>query len=209
MNQLFKKERYGKCHLRQQIEDEVVYSVPDSEYDDTRIEYKSLKPVERDEHLKELWRLCFLKSLGASQIKIVFSQLHERVIKYGTINNINVLASDFEKKILEKKPWIVLLSDHPFRRVWDILMLILLLYVVFWVPVSICFFQSKGDEEGLTTGAIVDLAVDFCFLIDMFVNFISAFEDQLTGLPIVSLKDIAINYLTSWFVIDFIAVLPT
>ena len=42
------------------------YSTPDSVYDDTRIEYKALKPLERDEHLKELWRLCFLKSLGAS-----------------------------------------------------------------------------------------------------------------------------------------------
>jgi len=61
----------------------------------------------------------------------------------------------------------------------------------------------------LSTGAIIDLAVDFFFLIDIFVNFISAFEDPTTGFPTVSLKDIAINYLTSWFFIDFIAVFPT
>ena len=53
--------------------DSINYSIPDSEYDNTRIEYKSLKEAERNEHLKELWRLCFLKSVGASQIKKVFT----------------------------------------------------------------------------------------------------------------------------------------
>ena len=42
------------------------YSSGASEYDAARIEYKYLKPAERNEHMKELWRLCFLKSLGAS-----------------------------------------------------------------------------------------------------------------------------------------------
>ena len=65
------------------------------------------------------------------------------------------------------------------------------------------------DEDHLSTGAIIDLVVDFFFLIDIFINFISSFEDQTTGLPIVSLKEIAINYLTSWFFIDAAAVFPT
>ena len=183
--------------------------MPESEYDETRIEYKALKPAERDEHIKELWRLCFLKSLGASQIKIVFQKLHQRVIKYGTVNNINVLASDYEKKILEKKPFIVLMPDDPFKRFWDIWMLVLLIYVVSYVPISICFFQTNADEEGMNTSQYVDLVVDFLFGIDLIVNFISAYEDPVTGLPIVGLKDIALNYITSWFFIDFIAVFPT
>lgn len=53
------------------------------------------------------------------------------------------------------------------------------------------------------------MIVDFLFGIDLIVNFISSYEDPRTGLPVVGLKDIAINYLTSWFIIDFIAIFPT
>ena len=51
--------------------------------------------------------------------------------------------------------------------------------------------------------------VDGFFGIDILINFISAYEDPINGLPVVSLKRIAINYLTGWFIIDFIAVIPT
>jgi len=54
----------------------------------------------------------------------------------------------------------------------------------------------------------VDLVVDFLFGIDIIVNFISAYDDPKTGYPVVSLKKIAGNYITGWFLIDFIAVLP-
>jgi hypothetical protein len=121
--------------------DEVVdqYSEGASEYDNTRIEYKTLKPAERKEHLRELWRLCFLKSLGASQIRRVFLKLHERVINYGTTKNINTQAVDLEKKILEKKSGLVLMPDDMFKRIWNIIIIILLIYVATYVPVSICF----------------------------------------------------------------------
>ena len=61
----------------------------------------------------------------------------------------------------------------------------------------------------MDAAAIIDMIVDILFGIDLFVNFISSYEDPETGLPVVSLKLIAINYLTSWFPIDFIAVFPT
>jgi hypothetical protein len=56
--------------------DENEYSEPDSETDESRLDIKTLSPIEREEHLKELWRLCFLKSYGGSQIRKVFSKMH-------------------------------------------------------------------------------------------------------------------------------------
>lgn len=50
--------------------------------------------------------------------------------------------------------------------------------------------------------------VDGLFLIDIFINFISAYEDPVTGLPVISLKKIAFNYLTGWFCLDLLAVMP-
>jgi hypothetical protein len=43
---------------------------------------------------------------------------------------------------------------------------------------------------------------------DVFINFISAQEDPVTLLPIVSLKIIALNYISSWFILDLISCIP-
>lgn len=94
--------------------------------------------------------------------------------------------------------------DNDFRRYWNILMIFLLIYVVSWVPVSICFYSDPSDND-----AMVSTIVDAAFLIDIFINFISAYEDPLTALPVVSLKKIAIKYSTTWLIIDLIAVVPT
>ena len=43
---------------------------------------------------------------------------------------------------------------------------------------------------------------------DIPINFITAYEDEYTTLPVVDLKSIANNYLKGWFFIDFLTVLP-
>lgn len=60
----------------------------------------------------------------------------------------------------------------------------------------------------MDTGDYVDLGVDVLFAIDILVNFVSAYEDPISNLPIISLKRISLNYLTGWFAIDVIAVAP-
>lgn len=82
-------------------------------------------------------------------------------------------------------------------------MIFMLLYVASWVPFSICF----NDNETETSNSI-DVTVDLLFFLDILINFISAYEDEATGLPIISLKKIALNYTTGWFLIDLLAVLP-
>jgi len=109
--------------------------------------------------------------------------------------------------MIKKKPFIVLLPEDPIKKFWNILVMFLLLYVVTYVPVSVCFFENPSDGS-YSTGMIVDLVVDCLFLMDMFINFISAYQ-TLDGEIRVSMKDIAINYMTGWFFIDFVAIFPT
>ena len=145
--------------------------------------------------------------MGASNIKRIFTKLHDRVVTFGTTKNINRTRQDIEKRILEQKPSIVLLPDHNFKRFWNVLMIFLLAYVATYVPYGICF--TTNDPNGpVTTMEIVDGIVDGLFFIDIIVNFVSAYEDPYTGLPIISLKKIAFNYITSWFGLDLLAVLP-
>jgi len=131
---------------------------------------------------------------------------HERVINYGTTKNINIQVGDIEKKIIESKSKIVLLPDDPIKRFWNILVIILLLYVASYVPYSICFKYTTNDSTTFAEG--LDMCVDFLFFIDIIINFISSYEDPMTNLPVISLKKIAINYLTGWFFVDFLSVFP-
>jgi len=186
---------------------DVLYTSGESVYDNTRNDYLSLNQEEKLEHIKELWRLCFLKSMGASNIKRVFQKLHDRVVSFGTTKNINRTRQDIEKKILDQKPKIVLLADDPFKRFWNILMIFLLAYVALYVPYGICFNKSQPGDP-ITAIEVVDILVDVLFFIDIIVNFISSFDDPDSGLPVISLKKIALNYLTGWFALDLVAVLP-
>ena len=195
-------------HLIVKEDVEPDYASGESEYDNARIEFNSLKQSELQEHLKELWRLCYLKSLGASQIKKVFYKLHQRVINYGTTKNINTHKADSELKILKEKSSYILLPDDNIKKYWNVLMVFLLAYVALWLPINVCFqkFQTKGEK--FTNITIIDYCVDGLFVIDIFLNFISAYDDPITGLPVINMKSIAQNYLTGWFIIDFISVFP-
>jgi hypothetical protein len=64
------------------------------------------------------------------------------------------------------------------------------------------------SDDPMSGEDILDACVDGLFLIDILINFISAYEDPATGLPVISLKKIAINYLTGWFFLDLLAVMP-
>lgn len=86
-------------------------------------------------------------------------------------------------------------------------MIFLLVYVATYVPFSICFNESNPDSP-LSGEEILDMCVDALFLIDIFINFVSAYEDPNTGLPVISLKKISINYFTGWFLLDVLAVMP-
>jgi len=44
------------------------YTSGDSEFDNTRMDYKTLLPAEKAEHLKELWRICYIKAYGSANI---------------------------------------------------------------------------------------------------------------------------------------------
>jgi hypothetical protein len=81
----------------------------------------------------------------------------------------------------------------------------LLLYVALWVPISICLLPPSNE---ITTSEVLDIFVDIIFLMDMVVNFISAYDDPVTSLQIVSIRKIAKNYITGWFFIDLIALMP-
>lgn len=54
---------------------------------------------------------------------------------------------------------------------------------------------------------MINYAVDGIFLIDIFINFLSAFQDD-DHVLIDNPKAIACNYATGWFIIDAVSIFP-
>ena len=85
---------------------------------------------------------------------------------------------------------------------WDIVTTMLLLLVFFITPYWIAF---TDDEE--MPWLIIDSIIDFLFLIDIIVNFFSAYYNNKYIL-IDKWSAIACNYLKGWFFIDLVSIIP-
>lgn len=78
----------------------------------------------------------------------------------------------------------------------------LLLYTCCQSPYSIAFIDSDS-----TSWLVVNTLIDTFFFIDIFVNFTSAYYDLDYEL-IDDRKVIAKTYLSSWFSVDFLSIIP-
>lgn len=95
----------------------------------------------------------------------------------------------------------MILPDSRFRQLWDPLVLIVAIYSAITIPLIIVF--NIFSDLFCNISALVTTAV---FLGDMLVNFNTAISSK--GKLVFSRKEIALKYLKSWFIIDFISAIP-
>jgi hypothetical protein len=91
-----------------------------------------------------------------------------------------------------------------FRRKWDMIQIVLLIYVAFSVPYRTGF----SDGVKLWSGWFwFDLLVDLYFVSDLVVSFKTAFYNG-AGELVVDQKEIRQNYFRSWFIVDISPCFP-
>lgn len=90
---------------------------------------------------------------------------------------------------------------------WDLLMISCLLFTAVVTPVEIVFLDEGAQITALW---MINRAIDFCFLLDLVLSFHLAFQRPASNgsYYVVNQRVIIRHYLTGWFVIDFISVLP-
>lgn len=88
-----------------------------------------------------------------------------------------------------------------FRKCWDALTAFLLVWMAFSLPVTVGFKVHNEFLEKL------DLLIDLAFLCDLVLGFLTTFEDR-NKQTVTDLKTIAKEYLTGWFIVDFVSSLP-
>uniref|UniRef100_A0A8D0H066 Hyperpolarization activated cyclic nucleotide-gated potassium channel 1 n=1 Tax=Sphenodon punctatus TaxID=8508 RepID=A0A8D0H066_SPHPU len=99
--------------------------------------------------------------------------------------------------------WII----HPysdFRFYWDLIMLIMMVGNLVIIPVGITFFT----EQTTTPWIVFNVASDTVFLFDLIMNFRTGTVNEDSSEIILDPKVIKMNYLKSWFVVDFISSIP-
>jgi hypothetical protein len=111
-------------------------------------------------------------------------------------------SEEMEKEAMVKKCFFR--PNSQFRQVWDLVQVVLLLYLLVSVPLRIGFDM---DVEFGTFGYFWDMFVDIFFLVDIWVNFRTAYYNKHGYLEI-RLPSIARNYARSWLSLDVITCLP-
>ncbi|CAF97159.1 unnamed protein product, partial [Tetraodon nigroviridis] len=99
--------------------------------------------------------------------------------------------------------WII----HPysdFRFYWDLIMLIMMMGNLIIIPVGITFFS----DQNTTTWLVFNVASDTIFLVDLVMNFRTGIVNEESSEIILDPKVIKMNYLKSWFVVDFLSSIP-
>jgi hypothetical protein len=115
------------------------------------------------------------------------------------------------EKHMEKFRHRCLVLPHTcFRRFWDMVTLILLLYVALFTPVQIAFY---GETMSMTRWRewmvifIMDRIVDAIFIIDIAINFRTAWVDP-SGEIEFDQKTAALEYIKSWLFLDVVSCFP-
>ena len=91
-----------------------------------------------------------------------------------------------------------------YKLAWDVLGSILIVYSVLVTTTRLCF---RIEVPHTSLMAIVDYGVDFTFLVDIVINFMTGYYDENERL-ITDMGMIARQYMKTWFILDFASTVP-
>ena len=114
-----------------------------------------------------------------------------------------------EERMKQFRSRFIIMPNSRFRRSWDVMCLVLLAYVAVFTPLQIAFFPEMTFESWRHWAVIffADRFVDTVFLFDIFINFRSAWINEMGHIEFDSCQG-AKKYFYSWFLVDFLSIFP-
>jgi hypothetical protein len=122
----------------------------------------------------DLWRRMTAKAIGGARIIRRFAELSDNIAMFGASRSIKV---EIEEDIIPLP--FILLPENKFRMAWNIVTMILLLYTASFVPYRTSFVEDA--PPGLVAWEWI---VDALFIVDIIINFISAYENSDKNLEV-------------------------
>ena len=157
-----------------------------------------MTPNEREKRIKQLWRSVVNFSLASA---IFVNQMYGIKTKIAFFGQQLVTKQDHLFK--EKHAWYIIMPTTTFKSVWNILLILALLYTATFLPYQVAFL-----DEDTSLMKLVNNLLDAFFWCDICISFISAYELPNGNYEPRSSK-IVKNYLRGWFWIDLISTFPT
>jgi hypothetical protein len=97
----------------------------------------------------------------------------------------------------------LIFSNNQYKIGWDLFVSVLLLIVCVVVPYRITFVVDEDPDVEIAFNMF-----DIMFAVDMIMSFFTTIPDEENMTEITDRKTIAYDYLTSWFPIDLVSILP-
>ena len=112
---------------------------------------------------------------------------------------------EYEKRVekrLQPGGYTMLHPASKFRLLWDIQMLVYVVYVSLLFPYYMGFnTEAKGGV------AIFELMIDYLFMVDLVLNFRTGYIDR-NGIVVLDGRRVFLHYLRTWFLLDFVSSAP-
>ncbi|KRW98530.1 Cyclic nucleotide-binding protein [Pseudocohnilembus persalinus] len=97
--------------------------------------------------------------------------------------------------------WIIM-PESKFKVIWNYIIVFFMIYTATLLPYLVCFVEEK-----IMFVYWFDQVMNGVFALDIILSFFSAYYDN-DNILVTSNKYIATQYLKTWFLIDFISVIP-
>jgi potassium voltage-gated channel Eag-related subfamily H protein 7 len=93
--------------------------------------------------------------------------------------------------------------DFPWMRSFDAVVALCLVFTTIVTPYEVALLQTAFNPR-----FFINCLIDLVYFIDMMRSFFTAFFDNKTNCLVTSGRRIFLHYIRSWFIIDFVSVLP-
>ena len=109
-----------------------------------------------------------------------------------------------EALIEKKRDWLPIMPENRFKLLWDVLLILSLVIYAIIFPFQE-HFLSEAEKDRYFYEYEMFITVQFLF--DIVINCVTAYPDQNKRV-ITNLNLIMRNYLSSWFLLDFLSAFP-
>lgn len=163
--------------------------------------FQFLPTEQKTKRILHLWKRFYSKARGSLKILKLLQETRKQIKLQGMLNTTKMSNLELlEPENLKDTRYLIMPGSERKAR-WNILIALLLIYTGMAVPVRVAFYDIASPVF-----IVFELFVDFCFIADIVLTFFTAYEKN--GFVEVRHKQLAMNYLKSWFWIDLISSIP-
>ena len=138
------------------------------------------------------------------QEELLIEDKNESIVegKKDDLDESNESVAFDEELVYEEMPSCILHPGSKWKTIWNLMMMLIIVEIALVVPYRIPF------EDVTPPGWFyIDVITDFLFIIDVFLNFITAIEND-NGEICTDRVKIIVSYMRSWFLIDLSSSIP-